>query len=727
MMSSHTQRRVLVLLLLFIAPLLFAQEKDKEDKKKEDGVHEEMVITASKRPEKRMEAPSTVEKVGEDELVRSAASTYSGALAQVKGVDFANGGINLQKISTRGFSSSFNSRMLSMIDGRLSTLPGAGLPQGGLSSVNSLDIKSLELVLGPAGALYGSNTTAGVLNVLTKTPWDEDGIRVAVKGGEQDLQNFRFRLADTFADHWGLKLTGEYLDADEFESDNIFNLAGNNQTAYGSYAAAEADVAAGLAYHEEDLVDEFTTTSKKYEITGYYQSPIALFSVGYGWSENDGFGVTNVGRNRIKGWEIQSTQFKAVADHWYFQYTRTDEDAGETYSLQSVPAVLAAGLASGLSYDVALDAAQESARFINNSSLDDVELQGNYQFGDLLLIAGINYREYDPSSEGSYLDDFVQADGTRRDIGRDETGIYFQADYRAMDGKLRLVGAGRYDEFSEFDSQFSPKFGITYSAGSHLFRANYMTSYRIPEIIENHLFFLGGLARGNNNGYDVYNEEGTLIAGFDGLQPEEITTIELGWRAVLGSVFVDAVAYSSEYENFISPLQVISSPAVGTYSVSRETGEVIPLLLTYLNYGQADILGADLGLDFTLGENVTLKTSIGWSDLDTFDNNTTIPDIPFNTPEWKYKAELDWRDAFTEGLFFNIGARSVDSYDYLSGRWTGTINQSTFVDFATGYFLPRSETLLKISVSNVFEEDESELLGTPALPRFITFEIMHKF
>jgi iron complex outermembrane receptor protein len=728
MMSSHTLKTFIFVTLLCSGACVFAQDTSGENQDdKDEPVVEEMVITASKRPEKKMEAPSTVEKVGEDEMLRSAATTFSGALAQVKGIDFANGGINLQKISTRGFSSSFNSRMLSMIDGRLSTLPGAGLPQGGLSSVSALDIKSMELVLGPAGALYGSNTTAGVLNVITKTPWDEEGISLAAKGGEQSMANFRFRVAEIFGDNWGFKVTGEYLDADEFDSDNIFSVTGANQTAYESQAAAEADVATGLAYREADLVDEFTTTSKKYEVTGYYQAPFALFSASYGWSENDGFGVTNVGRNRIQGWEIESTQFKASADHWYFQYTRTEEDAGETYSIQSVPGVLAQGLAQGLSYNDALDIAQESARFINRSSLDDMELQGNYQFGDLNVVAGASYREYDPSSEGSYLADFILPNGERRDIGRDETGVYFQADYRAMDDKLRLVAAGRYDDFSEFDSQFSPKFGVTYSAGAHFFRANYMTSYRAPEIIENHLFFLGGIARGNNAGYDVFNANNDLVAGFDGLQPEEITTLEFGWRALLGPVYVDAVAYQSDYENFISPLQVIATPAFGTYAVSRESGDIIPFLLTYLNYGEAEIRGIDLGMDFTLAKNMMLKTSVSWSDLSSFDNNTTIPDIPFNTPEWKYKATLDWRDVIAKGLYVNVGARSVDSYDYLSGNWNGTVEAATVVDFATGYFLERTDTLFKLSISNLFDQDDTELLGTPAVPRFATFEVIHKF
>lgn len=719
-MKIQSKSLLFWLFLLCLSHGLAQEPTAKSDEEKKPEVSEAVVVTASKKPEKRMEAPSTIEVLTEDDLSRSAATTFSGALAQVKGIDFANGGINLQKISTRGFSSSFNSRMLFMVDGRLSTLPGAGLPQGGLAPVSGLDIKSMELILGPAGALYGSNTTAGVLNILTKDPWDESGYSASVKGGQQSLINARIRFAQAYGP-WGWKLTGEYLDADEFDSDNVFDLAGNNQTAaaYQVPGALEAALANGLAYREQDLVEDYTTNSQKFELSGYYRGDYAKFTAMYGWSENDGFGVTNVGRNRIEDWEIEHVVLKANADHWFFQYTRTEEDAGDTYAIQSVPA----GLAAGLSFDQA----RTAALFVDKSKLDDYEFQVNGEIGALSLVGGAVYREYDPSSEGSYLDDFLLPDGSRNDISRDETGYYFQADWRGMQDKLRLVAAARYDDFSEFDSQFSPKFGITYQAGAHLLRANYITSYRAPEVIETHLFFFGGLARGNLNGFRVQDLEGNLITTYGALEPEEVTTFEIGYRGLFGNRwFVDALAYSSEYDNFISPLQTIANANFGTVAVAAD-GEVIPLLLTYLNYGAADIEGVDLGLDVYLNDYVKVKTSVGYQSLKSFENTTTIPDIPFNSPEWKYKAQLELSDLLVKHSFATLGVRSVDAYDYLSGRWAGRIESTTVADLALGINFPDDQWSAKLSWSNATDQDKTELLGTPAVPSFLTFELYKKF
>ena len=116
----------------------------------------------------------------------------------------------------------------------------------------------------------------------------------------------------------------------------------------------------------------------------------------------------------------------------------------------------------------------------------------------------------------------------------------------------------------------------------------------------------------------------------------------------------------------------------------------------------------------------------GWP-LKFFGNNTTIPDIPFNSPEWKYKARLELNDLLLSDSFLSLGIRHVEAYDYLSGRWTGRIENSTIADLALGWRLPKQDLTLKFSWSNITDQDKTELLGTPAIPSFATFEIYKKF
>ncbi len=148
-------------------------------------VGEEIVITGTRTPEKRLDSPINVEWVSEKEIQRASGGSMMSALAGVKGLDFANAGVSDQRMSARGFTTQFNSRMLMMLDGRLATLPGNGLPQANLMPATPLDMKSVEVVIGPASALYGPNAHTGVVNVMTKTPWDESGASMLVRGGQR--------------------------------------------------------------------------------------------------------------------------------------------------------------------------------------------------------------------------------------------------------------------------------------------------------------------------------------------------------------------------------------------------------------------------------------------------------------------------------------------------------------------------------------------------------------
>lgn len=79
------------------------------------------------------------------------------AIANLTGVAVTNAGINTKLVSARGFNSSFNTSMLFLIDGRLATLGSTGLPQGNFLPTSRIDVQRIEVVLGPAAALYGPN------------------------------------------------------------------------------------------------------------------------------------------------------------------------------------------------------------------------------------------------------------------------------------------------------------------------------------------------------------------------------------------------------------------------------------------------------------------------------------------------------------------------------------------------------------------------------------------
>jgi iron complex outermembrane receptor protein len=739
------QMFLLVLFGLMVVPAL-AQEKDEGNKDKDSKIEVEMVVSASRKAEKKLEAPATIETVTAEAILQGTATSIQGTIAQLKGVDYVSGGINLQRVSARGFATSFQARMLTMVNGRLATLPGAGVPQGNLVATSALDVKSMEVVLGPASALYGANASAGVFNILTKDPWDESGTSVAVKGGEQSLLDGQIRHAGIASNgKFAWKLNVQFLTAEDFDSENVYFADGSNQS---THTAAEVGYAlrreelgstapgatSRVAWREDEL-GSFDVNSKKGDLNFYYKSGDYLASATYGWSSNDTFTTTNLGRNLLDGYEVEYTQLQLTHPHFYISASTTENDAGGTFGAQNVPAFLNAGLP----LDSIIQDPNQALVF-DASKMTDIEGQFNYAWGPVELIAGASWREFKPDSGGTYLDDGGEFPW-HTPIKRTEEGYYAQIDLRLLEEKLRLTGAVRHDTSNEYADQTSPKLSMTYNAGNHNFRASWNKAHRDPSILENHLYFarvasLGNvnIALGNPVGWNVTHLATGETEFFQGLEPETVETTEVGYRGVIGgNIVIDAVYYTSDYENFISALQPIAfiadpaDPAVAVRADGNYGGfgpfPGWPYVLTYLNFGNASVDGFDIGIDYYYEDSFQLNLSYGSTDLSA--DAGAAPS--FNTPEKKIKGSMVFNNLLVEDSFLSFAGRHVGSYPYLSGRWAGTIGDYTIVDMAMGYNMKDHEMRFKLGVANLFDQNKTELIGLPALPRFITFEIQKKF
>lgn len=145
-----------------------------------------MVVTATRTEMSVKEAPSAVQVVDSKKLEQTQAKTLHDALKGALGVNVFNDFQGRSNVSIRGSKSR---HVLIMVDGKR---------LGGELSYNSVnawdvdrirmeDVEKVEIIRGPAGALYGSDAIGGVINVITKTPekttasvnyeygWYEDG------------------------------------------------------------------------------------------------------------------------------------------------------------------------------------------------------------------------------------------------------------------------------------------------------------------------------------------------------------------------------------------------------------------------------------------------------------------------------------------------------------------------------------------------------------------------
>src|SRR5215203_7879 len=150
-------------------------------------IGDEVVVTASKRPEKITRAPATVSVITARELEQTASFLPGELAAKIQGVEFVRAGVNGVGFNARGFNNAFNAKILQMTDGRNSMMAGgSGLPSGIMNTVIKEDIERLEIVLGPNSALYGPNAHNGIANTITKDPRKYQGTTIVLNAGNHE-------------------------------------------------------------------------------------------------------------------------------------------------------------------------------------------------------------------------------------------------------------------------------------------------------------------------------------------------------------------------------------------------------------------------------------------------------------------------------------------------------------------------------------------------------------
>lgn len=707
----------------------------------------EIVVSGSKRPEKLLESPTTIERVSEEELSTTGGSTFMSAMSNLKGVNFTNAGVNTQLVSARGFNSSFNTRMLFLIDGRLATLGGTGLPQGNFLPASKIDLKSIEVVLGPAAALYGPNSGSGVVNVTTKDPWDESGVAISSRIGTQQLRDFTYRVAGTVNNSFGWKITGQYMEAVDFKPQREDSLH--------FYQPAGTRPTSANTVFETDVVDDYDVGATKVNGSLYYKMGDWMLTGTYGWSSTDQFSLTSNGRNRIEDWEVDFQTLQLSSSHWYAQVSRTGNKAGSYQLNQVVPTVQALYNAGVPASQFDLESIRESLAFIDDTEIYDSELQYNNSFGGLNLVTGVQYRNFQPESKGTYLED-----GQGQDISRELIGGYAQLDYDLIPNTLRAVAAARLDENSDYDTQFSPKGSLVFTATpGHNIRATYNRAYTSPTILQSHAFIPVDLSavfpgyalliKGNTEGYEIQDASGNVVNTIAPTSPEEVNSMELGYKGAFGEkLFVDIVGYYSWYKNFIGA----SNIADGIQTIAYQNGSPVlapgstnTLVTTFINFGEAEVQGFDVGLNYYFNDRYSISGSFSTIKLADFTNETNNTTLPLNTPPIKIKGGLTAKDIFDSETivepYLKLNGRWQDSYQYSSGYWNSNVlldddgdltNKEELpskfeLDLSTGFNISDTGLELQGSVTNVFDTENVDLLGTAPIGRMFWLSVKYQF
>ena len=231
---------------------------------------DEVVISASRTPERIFESPVTVERMGTETIKNTASADFYGGLENLKGVDVNTNSLTFKSVNTRGFASFANTRFMQLVDGMDNSTPALNFPIGNLVGMVETDVLSVELLPGASSALYGANAFNGILFMRSKSPFDYQGISASVKrgmtsqeaAGENAYTDVGIRAAYKFSDKFAVKVNFGYLKGTDWAANNIEGKDQNNFITTGRTRAND------LAYDGVNVYgDDYTADIKDVAVT----------------------------------------------------------------------------------------------------------------------------------------------------------------------------------------------------------------------------------------------------------------------------------------------------------------------------------------------------------------------------------------------------------------------------------------------------------------------------
>jgi len=134
----------------------------------------EIVVTAQKREEKLQDVPAAVSVLSGDAIAARGSVSLESAQYLVPTLNFRKSGTTINQtlflrgVGTSTFSIAGEPSISTVVDGVVFSRSGEAFS-------DLIDVERIEVLRGPQGTLFGKNTSAGVINIVTKRPGDELG------------------------------------------------------------------------------------------------------------------------------------------------------------------------------------------------------------------------------------------------------------------------------------------------------------------------------------------------------------------------------------------------------------------------------------------------------------------------------------------------------------------------------------------------------------------------
>lgn len=425
------------------------------------------------QPEKVLDAPAQISVISSERIAERPAVTVADNLRATPGVDISRGGIAQTNIVARGFNNAFSGSMLMLQDYRFAGVPSLRVNVPFLFTGTNEDIERMEVLLGPASALYGPNSANGVLHIISKSPFTSQGTTVSIDGGERSVLRAGLRHAGTVGEKFGFKFSGEMMRGKDFEYDDPAE-----PNVFSQFApAARRGQSNARSFDLERYTGEARIDIRPRE------GMELISTAGY---TNVASGLELTGANgtaQIKGWTYTNLQQRFRWNRLFAQAFINMSNAGNDNSSSSDGTYL---LRSG-------------QPIVDKSSVAAFQLQHGFDMASnkQTFTYGIDYIATRPETGRTI-------NGSNEDNDNvTEYGAYIQSQTRPSD-KFELLLAARVDANNVIEGEFfSPRAALIYKpTPSQNFRATYNRAFSTPA---NFSFFLDLIQTPNvgGSGYDI--------------------------------------------------------------------------------------------------------------------------------------------------------------------------------------------------------------------------------
>ena len=621
------------------------------------GLGETVVVSASRSESTVLDAPATMTVVPASTLEALPSQSYADVLRTIPGMNVVQLSARDMNVTSRQATSTLATSQLALLDGRSLYLDFFGLVLWDMVPTNPGDIRQIEVVRGPASAVWGANALTGVVNIITKSPREAAGLTSLTIGGGLFSRDFgstegqgagglfstTISTSHALSDRWSIRLSAGYFGSDAFarpvgrvpEIADPRDPTGRTRVGGATYPA-DAEGTFGTAYKNQG------TSQPKFDARIDQELSNGRVTYAGGVAGTRGTIYTGIGP-----FDIQPGSYMA--------YGRT------AYSR---------GTARFGAFINALDAEAPNLLLPNPLTGRPLELNFKTQTYDIeashaVLLGTKQTISYGGNFRRNNFD--ITLAPTAKN--RNEIGAYVQDDI--FFNRVRLSLGARVDKFGNIDDPaVSPRASVSFSlADSHVLRAGFNRAFRSPSSVNNYLDISLATVRDLRALAPllppplqpavqapfilvvraVGSELPIGTTAQTPLKQESLTAYEGAYtgtfnnRTTLGAAFYvndmdDSINFASLPANR-DPYTAQNPPPgwplpAAILTNLAQAGIVIPrTAFTYLNLGPIRQKGLELSLDHRLNSEFSTFANYSWqSDPEVLDDPNPYPTIELSIP-----------------------------------------------------------------------------------------------